>query len=246
MNKYAGDGGDGSAVAARMRNHIREHGLGPGDRLPTHRELSRILGVGPRRLREGLSILKQEGLVVSRRRAGTYVCAPSVQALQASLQQQLEWQGCRFEDLVRARASLESAAAAEAARARTARDMLEILDAIERIDAVPQASASHVAADEAFHLAVLRSTHNPALLVFGELIVGQFRRTMEPELRQALCENPGRDADHREILAALNAERPELARGAMYRHIMAQLKSFLSRPDAARQSSFTAGANRFG
>ena len=46
------------SVAAQVRDFIRRRKLAPGDRLPTHGELSTQLGIGPRRLREGLSVLE--------------------------------------------------------------------------------------------------------------------------------------------------------------------------------------------
>ena len=120
-----------AAVAQAVRGLIQKNNLEAGGRLPTHAELSRQLGIGARRLREGLSILDEQGLVVTRRKGGALVREPSPEVLDDSIGWQLDWRGCTFEDVVRARAAREGAIAAEAAQTRTARDLLVMLDAIE-------------------------------------------------------------------------------------------------------------------
>lgn len=212
-----------SAVARRLLSFIRESDLEPGDRLPTHEELSRRLGVGLLPLREGLGILEQHGLVVTRRRGGTVVCEPLVEGLEDPISWHLEHSGYRFEDMVRARAAMEAAVAAEAACVRTAKDQLAILETIERLEGGSSRKADRTKADEDFHLAILKAAHNPVLLVFGRLIDAQFRRKAKA-LREPVGRASKALAEHRAVLDAIEKRDPDEARARMRAHILGQLE----------------------
>jgi DNA-binding FadR family transcriptional regulator len=62
-------------IAEQIRNLILEGKLKPGDRLPSERELSKIIGVGRLSLREGLRILEASGILRTQYgvHSGTYV-----------------------------------------------------------------------------------------------------------------------------------------------------------------------------
>ena len=100
-----------SDAARRIRQYILHHGLRPGDQLPTHDELSQHLKVGRLRLREGLSILRHQGIVETRNKGGTIVRKPSINTLSEPITWHLDGTGYSFEDLVSARAGFESSAA---------------------------------------------------------------------------------------------------------------------------------------
>jgi GntR family transcriptional repressor for pyruvate dehydrogenase complex len=208
------------SVAAQVREFIRRRKLIPGDRLPTHQELSAELGVGPRRLREGLSVLEHQGLLETRSKGGTVVRRPALEKLTEPIAWCLDAEAYDLADLVRARAHLESGAAAEAAQRRTARDLLAILDALEQLEARTAARADDRAQEEAFHLAILQATRNPVLATFGRLVRLQFQRlAAEP--------SPGRRAkytrEHRQIYEAIERRDATAARELMFAHVMEQI-----------------------
>jgi len=60
-------------IAAHIRQQIHAGDLAPGSRLPRNRDLTKILGVSPVTVQNAIRTLSAEGLVVSRRRAGTFV-----------------------------------------------------------------------------------------------------------------------------------------------------------------------------
>jgi DNA-binding FadR family transcriptional regulator len=220
------------AVADRVKRFIAHHALQPGDRLPTHDVLSKHLGIGLRRLREALSILEQQGLIVTARKAGTRIAQPTVEALHDPIAWHLDRMGYTFEDLVRARASTEGAVAAEAARKRTARNLLAMLDAIERMEAVVNVHPRAEAADEAFHMAVLHAAHNPVMLIFGQLIAQQFRRKAQEHLGTSRRYAARGLAEHKVLFAAIETRDAETARREMYNHILRQLEE--KRPNRKR------------
>jgi len=197
--------------------------LAPGDRLPTHGALSAQLGIGPRRLREGLSVLEHQGVVETRNKAGTMLRRPAVEALTEPIAWCLDAEGCDLEDLARARAHLESGAAAGAATRRTARDLLKILDALEQLETRTSARQDDRRQEEAFHLAILQAAHNTVLLTFGQLVRLQIRRmgaTIPSRRRREACTR-----EHRAIYEAIQRQDAVATRELMFAHIISQLCS---------------------
>ncbi len=213
-----------SGLAEVLRKFILDQNLRQGDRLPSHDDLGRRLGVGVHRLREGLAILEQQGLIVTSRKGGTKIKDPSVDVLHDPIGWHLDWMGYTFEDLVRARAVMESAVAEEAARKRTSRDLLVILDAAEKMEKTPYSYPEHEKAEEDFHLGILQATHNPVMLIFGQLIVGQFNRKVAEKLIVTQRNVKETILEHRAVYAAIESQNPAKAKEEMYNHVLGQLK----------------------
>jgi GntR family transcriptional repressor for pyruvate dehydrogenase complex len=211
-----------SEAAQRVRGYILRHRLKPGDQLPTHEELSRKLKVGRLRLREGLSILRHQGIIETRKKGGTIVRQPSYETLSEPIAWHLEEAGYQLEDLVVARACLESGVAAEAAERRTARDLLVILDALERLEAIAETVADDSAEEEAFHLAIMQATHNPVIVTFGQLVRLQFQQQkhIPPEAAKS---HRLSNKEHRGIYEAIERRDRAAARDLMYAHVVGQL-----------------------
>lgn len=62
-------------VAQQLLDDFREKRVGPGDRLPSERELAAMLGVSRTVLREALRALQMSGVVESRVGDGTYIAS---------------------------------------------------------------------------------------------------------------------------------------------------------------------------
>lgn len=60
-------------ILEKIRELIDENGLGPGDRLPSERELSETLNVGRSSVREALRSLELLGLIETRKGEGTFL-----------------------------------------------------------------------------------------------------------------------------------------------------------------------------
>ncbi|MHB9070873.1 MAG: FadR/GntR family transcriptional regulator [Sedimentisphaerales bacterium] len=214
-------------VATKLRQFIVDRKLPPGATLPTHAELCGQLGVGSRPLREGLSILSQQGLIETRRKGGTKVQSLSIANLSELVSWHLAQKGYLFEQIVRARAALESSIAAEAAIERKARDLLLILDAIEQLEESDAPGDKNlyirIKADEAVHLAILKATHNPVLMIIGEVIAAQFKSKMQERLQYLSERLAVKASEHRAIYMAIEKQDAETARVEMYKHVMNQL-----------------------
>lgn len=68
-----------SQIAARLTDRIKAGKLTPGARLPPERELSEALRVNRMTLRQALHMLENQGLLVRRQGAGTYVAEPVIE-----------------------------------------------------------------------------------------------------------------------------------------------------------------------
>jgi GntR family transcriptional regulator len=66
-------------IAEGLLDRIESGELTPGDRLPSERDLSQMLGVNRMTLRRSLQMLESQGLLVRRRGDGTYVAEPKVE-----------------------------------------------------------------------------------------------------------------------------------------------------------------------
>ena len=71
-------------VSEKIRAEIRSGRFLPDARLPSERELASLFGVGRPAVREAIGALQNEGLVVTRRNSGTYVCGDALQRLSAA------------------------------------------------------------------------------------------------------------------------------------------------------------------
>ncbi|EEQ47942.1 FadR/GntR family transcriptional regulator, partial [Selenomonas flueggei] len=61
------------AVAAQIIEYIQEHGLAPGDKLPTEQELVEMFQVSRSTLREAFKTLVSRNILETRQGSGTYV-----------------------------------------------------------------------------------------------------------------------------------------------------------------------------
>ncbi len=160
-------------VADQIRELIASGAYATGDRLPTERELSERLGVSRPTVREALIALEVEGYVRIRVGSGIYVTRTSGERPAAIDDRIAEGP---FE-ILRARELVESAVAGEAAALAGEADLARLDETLARMAAGPHPSATAIALDRAFHVAVVASLGNAVL----ERLVGElFDQRMTP------------------------------------------------------------------
>jgi GntR family transcriptional repressor for pyruvate dehydrogenase complex len=151
-------------IIEKMKELILDRKLGPGDRLPSERELALEFGVSRASIREAIKALTALGLLETRTGDGTYV-RPN---LGESVLEPLSWAVLLAEgvgpDLAETREAIEpdiAGLAAERATASERKRLLETLDAMREAVGNPPAFAK---ADLEFHLALAKAAHNQILL----------------------------------------------------------------------------------
>jgi len=211
-------------VAEILIRYIHDRQIRPGSPLPTQQQLSSELSIGIRRLRDGLNLLQEQGIVESRKKGGTIVRQPDITHLFHSIVRHLETKGYEEQDLITARALVESASIRLAASNRTTRDLLLMLSEIEKIEDLHTRKLPDEEADMDFHLSILKATHNPVLEVFGSLIVKVFFPKITGGFIAPEATRKQSNAEHRKIFDAIQEQDADTASQILYDHITAPLR----------------------
>ena len=200
-------------VAERLAADIRSGSLAPGERLPSERDLARTFEVSRASVREAIASLQVQGVVETRKGAGTFVAArpPVAEAPHdASPSAVLE-----------ARLQLEPAVARLAA-ARGQRDSAAE-NLLEAMEAEPVDIATWNSSDRLFHRQLAAMTGNPVLLAFADHVATLMDQPLWQRLRDDSIAVPGRTrihvAEHRMIYEAIVAGDAEAAAFYSTQHI---------------------------
>lgn len=129
-------------------------------RIPPEPELADALGVGRNTVREAVRALAHTGILEVRQGDGTYVRATS--EVSGAVRRLC---GSELRDVLQVRRCLEVEGARLAAAARTEEDLAQLQALLDCRDSHQQQGRHEdfVRADTDFHLAVVRSSHNPVL-----------------------------------------------------------------------------------
>ena len=172
----------------------------PGERLPTEADLSSVLGVGRSTVREAIRVLEAEGLVDSRRGAGTFVAQKP--GLAATRGEVLRWLSQREETVIQileVRTGIEWLTASLAASHRTDEVIAQLesivetqwqeahaaettpnVDSLADLDirfhfAISEASGNAIAHEIVAHILPAFSEANCAILWVGRTISDSIR-----------------------------------------------------------------------
>jgi GntR family transcriptional repressor for pyruvate dehydrogenase complex len=208
----------GQQVLRRLQEYIVAHELGPGDRLPTERELAASLGVSSNTVREALKSMETIGALVRKPRHGTVLQAVDFSALARVARFQLLHSPDDLAELFVARRLLEVGILPLVARNATEEQFRQMDAANDRMEAEIGTDGLGVEGDIAFHQALLAAASNKFLAQFGALLQEFFqqarRRVLanEAEARRSL-------EDHRRIVRALREGDVARAQQCMEAHL---------------------------
>lgn len=199
--------------------------LGPGDRLPSERDLAAKLGVGRSSVREALRVLEVMGLIRtatgSGPQAGAIVVAAPGGGLSALLRLQVAAQGFPIADVVGTRLVLEQAVVAALAD-DAGRDTAEAHRILAAMDADGLSAAEFLALDARLHIALAEASGN---VVIAAMMTGLRDAIEEYVLRgsEGLDDWAGMvdrlRAEHRGIIGAIDEGRAETAADLVRDHI---------------------------
>jgi len=206
-------------IAQELIRYIAANGLTAGDRLPSERELVKMVGASRLPLREALCVLKGLGIVEARHGKGVFVKHLDLAALFGTLSPLLRSQAdINVDHLFEARVHFEGSVAELAAANRSDADLQMLEDAVDGMRNNLVNREAYIRHDMTFHRQLAYSTANPIFRVFmssindlmGEL---QFRYVDSVEVRGAAV------LEHEEILDAVCARDGSRARAAMENHL---------------------------
>ena len=227
-SKQPGDGAQperlGDILYRRLASMIGEGEFSEGDRLPSESHLAERFKVSRPMIREVLSRLRENGAIVSRRGAGSFVRRSSnaisdfnpVHFAAISNLAQVK-KSYEF------RIGLEGEAAFWAAQNRSPQTLAQIRSALDQLEEAIERRAVGVDADYDFHLAIARASANE----FFETVMVAMRAPMMFSInlsRSLSLTHPIErlrtvQREHIAIFEAIEAGNKEAASSAMRRHI---------------------------
>jgi len=196
---------------------IRRGYIGPGERLPSERDLSSRLGVSRNSVREAVQSLATTGVIEIKRGRGAFVQTGNPDAL---LARAIEGNGIerdKWLELNEVRRVFEVEAAGMAAERATEEELEAMRRRLREIGTSIRRGEDAVDPDLEFHLAIARATHNSLLITIMQSVTNLMRSSFEKIQRQE-----DRDyvlAGHEEVFRQIEWRNVEGARSAMRKHV---------------------------
>ncbi len=202
-----------------LRRFILTEELGAGFQLPSERELSEILSVSRNIVREALSVLVAEKLIVKRAGRGIFVTDFDRSAIMPKIALTVDYDGQDLSALAEARAVVELGAV-DLMTERIRADQFAALTAINKSLAENLSTGrSTIRYDIDFHTVLFESTHNAVIIDLIPLLVEFFRLSVMHR-PMTILHNAERIIDeHQRIIDALKSKEPAAVRDALVTHL---------------------------
>nr|WP_256586814.1 FadR/GntR family transcriptional regulator [Pseudomonas sp. A46] len=206
-------------LAERLAHAISNGDLLAGSRLPTEQALCDQYGVSRTVVREAISMLKHDELVVSRQGSGTYVSQQPKVALRLSpplgnLQS--------VSEILEIRSALEVKAAELAAQRCDRARLRRIRNALEELEDAVERGEEGVHEDLAFHRAIVAATGNEHFLATIDFLHRLLHQAIQVTRRNEARHPPFMrqvEDEHRALLDAIASGDAEAARNAASLHL---------------------------
>lgn len=158
--------------------------LKPGDRLPPEPELAIQLGVSRTSLREALKTLGGLGVLVAKKRGGTFIATSSSQSMLDPLIFSLIIEKGSKEELFELRVLLEVDAIELAIKKATEEDLASLAKELDEFEAsIPEGNLDVLAElDYRFHQRIVEYTKNPSFVRVCRVVMQLFANPMKNTL----------------------------------------------------------------
>ena len=205
-------------IITQIRERIIDGHLKSGDRLPSERKLSEIMGVNRHTLREALKALEYMGVVQGKIGIGTVINNVGQDVLVDRISIATLFSPRQFLfDLLELRKIVEPGIAAIAAEKATDEDLAEMTECISKIESDMKAGRRSDAYIP-FHLALAKATRNTTIVRLMEPLM-----SMQLQYREGVMRIKRRRSvslkEHKSIHQAVRNRKPEEASAAMAHHI---------------------------
>jgi len=205
-------------VSARLLSLIQDNYLGPGDKLPSERELAASMEVSRPSLREALRALAMMNVIETRQGDGTYVTSLEPGLLVEHLDFVLSLDRSAIHHLFEVRRIVE-VGIAELAAQRATEDQITELDALlEKASHSTGDAEAFLKVDLAIHELIADAAGNPFL---SRIMSSLSRLGLASRRRTGVLHSVREQSldDHAAIVAAIKAQDPEAAALAMKDHL---------------------------
>ena len=205
--------------------------LSPGEQLPPERRLAQLLSVSRASLRQALKALQVMGILEVRQGSGNYLRESAGEILRVPPRILVPLRGLTQAELFEVRRAMEAEAAAAAAERATPSDMVSMRAELEGMRDNKNDRVVYGRYDLAFHNAIAAASGNRCFIWFLSLA--------NKVLYQALLIRPMKRSmqisilEHENILRAIEARDPVLARSEMLKHVSYKEYYMLDRKELA-------------
>lgn len=208
-------------VSGELQRRIARGELKPGDRLPTEKALGDAFGVSRAVVREAVARLKADGLIETRQGSGAFIVeAPKTINLRF-------WQGAgpdleELRDIFELRAMVEGAVAELAAQRRDKKDLKAMAEQLQAMEDALTGGRDGTEADDNFHIAMARATHNAYVSRLVEFLGRHFsdsRKLSWHGTRRELAHPQEAQREHRALFEAISGGNAEAARRCALDHL---------------------------
>ena len=203
-------------IVRTIEKLIRTGGIKPGERLPAERKMAYSYGVSRNTIREAIKVLTENGVVTSRRGAGTFVAADGLGAILDNIEKGRR----RLREIFELRRLLEPQIAALAAQRITDAQLDELAGIVDMQQSGTASTALQAELDERFHRLIARAAGNSLLGELydklQELVAESRNEELQNRTRSQLSQT-----HHAQLVTALRQRSPETAASLMHRHMEA-------------------------
>jgi GntR family transcriptional repressor for pyruvate dehydrogenase complex len=210
-------------IVSQVKQLISKGELKPGDRIPSERDLATMLGVSRPSVREAIMVLEAMGFVESRQGGGTYVKALTEASIMNPLAKLVEKRDPELlRSLAEVRMGLESWSAYLAAQRATDSDIAEMRRLYKVMEKQAAKGGWSPDVDAEFHYAITSASHNSLQMHVLDSIHSLFHATIQVALMEFYQQEGHVQlllTHHHDIMEAIAAHDPELARKKMMEHL---------------------------
>lgn len=199
------------AVVDGILELVEARGLGPGQALPTERELAEVFGVSRNVLRQAFGVLEERGLLRTVRGSGRYLRDVSGSTQVESSTSRSSMEVASIADILEARCLVEMQVVRLACERRTAEQAESLAVLAGRLTPWEDNLAFHTAMAEATHNFALENLVRQQVELSGKL--NQRQHYKDPALLESMRK------EHLEIAAAIVARDAEQAAQLVRAHL---------------------------
>jgi GntR family transcriptional repressor for pyruvate dehydrogenase complex len=211
-------------IIRKITDLIDEEKLGPGDRLPSERDLAAALCVSRASVRQAIVALSAKGIIVMRQGDGNYVSDPTEgKHTLELLGQYLAGSQVDPDAILEVRLLVECEASRLSAIRATDTQIEKLKEIIGRKKLADQNPDVSVNFNKELHFAIAEGAQNKALLRIMEVVWDIMGSNMWPLLKQESVNKHQQKVihwiQHGEIVNAIIEHNADLAYKAMYNHL---------------------------
>lgn len=206
-------------AADTLRRYILLEELEPGHQLPSERELSDSLSVSRNIVREALSILVAEGLIIKKPGRGIFVADFDRSAIPPLAEGLLSYENNDLPTLAEARRAIEIGSVDMIVERITPEQLAELKQLNQKLADNLRNGRNANKEDIAFHTVIFEATHNQVIIDMTPLLEEMFRLLVISDPK-VLAHNPERIIhEHQRIIEGLEQRDAEAVREALRIHL---------------------------